>query len=414
MSVARFIRVALLACALQAGIATLASAQGVQQAPALPDPEETGRFRLGPIRYTPSLVLSSLGVDTNVFNQADDPQQDFTTLFGPKVEFWTRLGPRARLYGNTGVHYQYFQKYDSQRSFGTSDVLRLDVDLGRLMPFVEGQYTNTRIRPGFEIDARARLKDLSGRAGVSVRVQGKTELQFWARNGQFRYDAGEEFLDVELGTALNRDSKYYGSGVRFELTPLTTFVIEGETGTDRFVLSPERDANTYKIMPAFKFKPFALIDGTLSVGYRNFETVSAAVPDFGGVVALVDLGYTLRATRVAGQFRRDVTYSFETLEPYYLQTDWAVSVTQKITSTWDVVGRVGRYALDYERVGLPGQDRRTDNGHRRGVGVGYALGRYVRLGFDVDYVDRRSTTDVVRNYDGVRAGFGITYGIRQR
>jgi hypothetical protein len=404
----------MLVCALQAGVATLSSAQGIAVAPTLPDPEQVGRFRLGFIRFTPSIVVSNLGVDTNVFNELEDPKDDLTMSVGPKAEFWSRLGPRARIYGSTGVDYQYFREYDSQRSFGTANVARLDLDVGRLTPFAEGTYVNTRIRPGFEIDTRARREDLSGRVGLGVRVQSKTRLLAWVREQRYRFDAGEEFLDINLSVALDRDSSYRGGGAQIELTPLTTFLVEYESGEDRFVRSPERDADTYKVMSGFKFKPFALIDGSLSLGYRRFETLDTAVPDFGGFIAAVELGYNLRATRFNGEFNRDVTYSFETIEPYYLQTDWGLAVTQKITSAWDIVGRVGRYTLDYETVGLPGASRRTDTGNRYGGGIGYTLGQYVRLGFDASYMDRKSEADITRNYDGVRAGFTITYGLRKQ
>ncbi len=410
----RLTRVAMFVCAMQAAVAPSLSAQGILQQPQLPDPEATGRFRLAFIRFTPSIALTNLGVDTNVFNELEDPKKDFTVSFGPQAEFWSRLGPRARLYGNTGMHYNYFQKYDSQRSFGTSNAARLDVDLGRLMPFVDGIYTNTRTRPGYEIDERARFKNLSGRAGVSIRVQSKTKLVFWAKEGQFRYDDGAAFLANSLSAALDRDASYLGGGAQIELTPLTTFLVDVETGTDRFVRSPTRDADTYRVLSGFSFKPFALINGTVTAGYRDFKTLSPLVPDFGGFVAQVNLGYTLRATRIAGTYNRDVAYSFQNTEPYYLQTDWALSVTQKITTAWDVVGRFGRYTLDYEVVAIPGELQRTDSGRRFGGGIGYTLGQYVRLGFDVDYMDRRSEADIIRDYDGVRAGLAITYGTKQQ
>jgi len=410
----RCLRVAVLACACQVLAVSLLCAQGILQRPDLPDPQETGRFRLGFIRFTPSLELSNLGVDTNVFNEVDDPKDDFTASFGPKAEFWTRFGPRVRVYGSTGVDYQYFQEYDSQRSFGTSNIARLEIDLGRLIPFAEGQYTNTRVRPGFEIDARARHEDLGGRLGAALRIGGKTQVVGWVRAEEFRYDDAGNIIETSLSRALDRDSTYYGGGPIVELTPLTTFQLEFEAGEDRFVQSPERNADTWKVMPQFKFKPFALIDGRLALGYRQFETQNALVPDYGGFIALVDLGYTLRSTRFSGQFNRDVTYSFESVEPYYLQTDWNVSVTQRITHTWDVVGRAGQYALDYETVGIPGLPRRRDQGNQYGGGIGYTLGEFMRLGFDVNYIDRTSDADITRNYEGVRAGVSISYGQKQR
>ena len=49
-----------------------------------------------------------------------------------------------------------------------------------------------------------------------------------------------------------------------------------------------------------------------------------------------------------------------------------------------------------------------------GGGIGYVLGQQMRLGFDVNYMDRTSDADITRNYEGVRAGFTITYGLKSR
>ena len=383
--------------------------------PQLPDPEGQGRFHLGFIRFTPSIVLTNLGVDTNVFNELDDPKDDFTVTFGPKAEFWSRLASRGRIYGSVGVDYQYFQEYDSQRSFGTSDVVRLDVDLGRLTPFAEGAYTNTRIRPGI----RDRHAGPSGRCVRARRRESPRAVQddagrVVAREQRFRYAAGEEFLDTDLSRALDRDSTYYGGGIEVELTPLTTFLTDVEIGEDRFVRSSERDADTWKVMPGFKFKPFALIDGGLALGYRRFQTLKRLVPDFGGVIALVDLGYTLRATRAERpiQPRRDLL----------VRDRRAVLPADRLVAVGD--------AEDHHRLGrrraggsvqarlrndrLAGAERRSDSGNRYGGGIGYTLGQYIRLGFDVNYIDRQSDAYITRNYDGVRAGFTVTYGTKQR
>jgi hypothetical protein len=270
------------------------------------------------------------------------------------------------------------------------------------------------VRPGYEIDERARREDYGGRAGLAVRVLSKTKLVGWASSNAFRFDASTAFEAENLSYALDRDTKAFGGGLQVELTPLTTLLVDAETGEDRFLTSPERDADSVRAMGGFRFKPFALIDGSVLVGVRSFETLSPLVPNFDGVVAAVDLGYTLRSTRFSGQYNRDITYSYENIEPYYLQTDWELTVVQKITTNVDVVGRGGRYRLDYERVGLDSDVRRSDSGVRYGGGVGYTLGEYVRVGFDVNYIDRRSEADITRNYEGVRAGVTMTYGIKRR
>ena len=51
------------------------------------DPAEAARFRIGALRFTPSIAVSNLGVDSNVFNEADEPEaRTRTAAVGPAVE----------------------------------------------------------------------------------------------------------------------------------------------------------------------------------------------------------------------------------------------------------------------------------------------------------------------------------------
>ena len=65
---------------LLVGLASPARGQDV------PTPEDAARFRFGPIRFTPVLNITNLGVDSNVFNEADDPKSDNTAVFGPLAD----------------------------------------------------------------------------------------------------------------------------------------------------------------------------------------------------------------------------------------------------------------------------------------------------------------------------------------
>ena len=53
------------------------------------------RVRLGPLWLSPTIELTNLGIDTNVFNepQESNPKQDFTLTVVPKTQLWIRIGP---------------------------------------------------------------------------------------------------------------------------------------------------------------------------------------------------------------------------------------------------------------------------------------------------------------------------------
>jgi len=138
-----------------------------------PDPWEQARWRFGPLAVTPTVQLRNLGVDTNVFNEVNDPKKDFTTTVAGGADWWLRLG-RARLLGTDVVEGVYFATYASERSINYFHRLTFEYPLNRIRPYVGGSYVNTKDRPGYEIDARARHTEWGTRAGVAIRATGKT------------------------------------------------------------------------------------------------------------------------------------------------------------------------------------------------------------------------------------------------
>lgn len=393
---------ALLALVLGAGVPALAQES-------ITHPEDGARFRLGPVHFTPTVQIRNVGVDTNIFNENEEPKQDFVASFGPAADYWVPAG-RSRLSGRTALQYDYFNKYSDQRAFGTDNAARYEVLFNHVIPFVAGQYTNTRRRPEFEIDARARYRTDAIKGGADLRLFSRTVVRLEAEHGHLKYDDGQTFEGSNLADVLNRQDTLYRVSLRHALTPLTTFVLATESRRDRFDTSTVRDADGTRVVPGFEFKPGAIINGRAMVGYASFRTLSADVPDFHGIVANLELTYTARATRVITRLVRDANYSFELDEPYYVVTDVGVEASQKITSTWDIVGRIGRQTLDYRQFVSLGPTERTDHGWRTGFGMGRAMNRALRVGVDVDYVKRESPV-ATRTYDGWRVGGSISYGL---
>jgi hypothetical protein len=136
------------------------------------------------------------------------------------------------------------------------------------------------------------------------------------------------------------------------------------------------------------------------------------VPDYQGVVAQVGASYSVRATKFDGVVQRDLEYSFTNFHPYYVLTNVGLTVTQRITDKWDLVGRGSAQRLAYVSMeGLP--DVPPDHLSQYGGGTGYHVGRVMRVGFDVNYVQRHSDLDPLRHYEGLRAGASLSYGLPQ-
>ncbi len=381
--------------------------------PAAPDRPTQGRFRLGVLRFTPSLVVSDLGVDTNVFNESVDPKRDTTAGLGPAIAWWMNAG-RTRISASNAGQYLYFKEYANQRGWNTVNTLRLDVLAGRLTPFVSGSYINTRNRPGYEIDSRARAKTTVAGAGADLRVSGKTRITASGQASTIAFDERETFLGASLARLLNEQVQTGSLALRYNLTPLTTFVVKADGIRDRFEFETSRNADSVRLMPGFEFKPFALISGQALVGYRRFRAQQAALPDFEGAIAAVQVAYIRRATKIEGMVNRDLVFSAEPTLPYYALTDAALTVTQKVTRTWDVRLRTGRQVLAYRSFTVARSAETTpatDRGKQYGAGVGYQLGDTARIGVDATYSTRGSNTDI-RRFEGFRAGASVSYGLQ--
>ena len=385
-----------------------AAAGRAQEAPL--DPAEAARFRFGALRFTPSIAVSNVGVDSNVFNEADDPKQDTTAAVGPAVNLWLKTGP-ARLSGKASGQYLYFNRYTNQRSWNTNAEGRWDLVLSRFVPYIAAGISDNKDRPGYEIDSRVRLKLGHVHVGTPIRLSGKTTLLLEGGRTSTRYDRHDLVLGDQISTTLDRLTNAQDAQLRVALTPLTVFVVRGQALQDRFVYTTSRDADSVKVMPGFEFKPEALVSGQVFVGVRHFNGLHDEVPDYTGVVADVNASYALRSTLLQLRVNRDLNFSFELLQPYYAQLDTGLTLTQRITRRWDLVGRGGRQILDYQHVSSATLPARTDRSWQAGGGIGYRPAETLRLGLDAVYSRRDSGSLVVRNYDGLRVGASFSYGL---
>lgn len=378
-----------------------------------PDPAEQARVRLGPIAFTPTLSIKNLGWETNVFNSPDNPQEEFIFTPAGTINWWLRVG-RARLVGVDEVSYSWFQKFPEQGGFNQSHSLTFEVPLARVKPYLTGAYLDTNDRVGYEIDARARHTETTARGGVVTRLTAKTGVDIYARYTRFRYTGDETFLDSTLAEQFNREAQGAGVTLRYALTPLTTLTLTGDWAEQRYEEQSTRDNSSLSIVPGVEFKPAALLKGTATVGYKRFDALNVDIPDFEGVVAKVDISYVLLGrTRFSVNVYRDIQFSFETLQPYYLQTGLGGSIRQGLGMGWDVEVRGAWYQLDYQTSTRADQilKGRVDEIVTYGGGVGYSLSSGSRVAFYIDYQERSSPTLNFRAYDGLRYGFTVTVGL---
>jgi hypothetical protein len=376
-----------------------------------PDPSKA-RVRLGPLWINPTLALTDLGVDTNVFNAADTdrPLSDFTMTVSPATELWVRIG-RSWLTGNLREDLVWYREYAGERSANGRYNAGIVVPLTRVVLNANAGWIDTHERPGFEIDARAHRRERAYSGGLELRALSKTLIGVRGDRRTYDFESGEFFLGSNLREELNRTITTAAATIRYELTPLTSVGLDVAREQDRFELSPDRDADSTRVGLIVRLDPAALISGTAQVGFRAFNPASPDTPEYRGATAAVDVGYVLRGTTKLGmQISRDVNYSFESAQPYFLQTGIVGSLVQQISGPVDVQARLGRQRLAYRsRADMDGLDDRIDRVNSVGAGIGYHTGPDLRIGLNVDR-SKRDSPLLRRHYEGMRYGLSVTYG----
>jgi hypothetical protein len=377
-----------------------------------PDPAAV-RVRIGPLWMNPSVSMPNMGIDTNVFNDpsAATPRRDFTITVSPKTDLWLRLG-RTWLSGTIAEDIVWYQKYVSERSSNTAYVVAWKAPLNRLVVATSARWIDTRSRPGFEIDARAQRKEPSYAASVEVRGFAKTFIGVRGTSRRVEFSEASVFQGTSLKTELDRTETSAAITIRHELTPLTSLTFSAGRSEQAFKFSP-RDATSNDYTLSVSFDPAALLKGTATFGYTAFDPAAADLPAYNGTTASVNLSYMLLgSTRFAGTVSRNIEFSYDIDQPYYVQTGVTGSIAQQLFGPVDVVGRFGSQSLEYRnRTGAEGiVADRTDRLRSYGGGIGYHLGEDLRLGFNIDKERRRSVISD-REHEGLKYGTSLTYGL---
>jgi hypothetical protein len=370
------------------------------------DPIESMPLRFGPLGLSPTFSLTNFGTDSNVFNDSANAQSDFTLTATPKVIARLRSG-RVLFSGSLATGLVYYQKFDDQRSIDYTTDGRADADLGWFRPYASAQRLDTTDRLNAELDLRAPRISINVAAGARAIASSRTGFKVEARRASVTFDEASIVDGIPLSETLNSDTTAFEGGLEVYLTPLTTLSVIATRQEDRFDQSPERNADSYKVMPTLKFEPPAILQGTIGIGYRHFNGLAASMPDFSGVVFQGGLSHTfVQRTKVDLGVLRDVQYSFEVDEPYYVTTGVRVTITHQLREALDARGTASRDRLAY-RSQQP--DDRRDTLTVVSGGVGYRWSPALRVGLDLEYA-RRLSDHADRTYDRVRLLGSAAYG----
>jgi hypothetical protein len=351
------------------------------------EPPEVVLYRLGPVLVNPRFTVPEIGRDSNAFNDATAPKDDFIVKFVPEIDFFSDLGV-LRVSVRSSSTFTYFHRYESERSVAEQLRGRVTARLSRFRPWVGAANVRSNERTS-EIDARATRVDREVAAGVHFDVSPLAALTVAANRVAVRFDGDEVFRDTALATALDRNSDTVSASLKFQATPFTALTFRGYTSKDTFDFAAGRDSRAQGGDVEVSFGPEAVIRGRLGVGFRRQESDDPTVSTFQGITARGGITTVLVWHAILGvDYVRDVQYSFDRNEGYYLENGVNLVYTQRIGGPFDVQGRISRQGLDYTATDIG--TGRTDVQWTYHGGIGYSLESGSRFGISYEFADRES------------------------
>jgi putative beta-barrel porin BBP2 len=383
-------------------------------------PRETSQIALGPLSLYPSVQIVDAGKDTNIFNAAE-PKEDYTFTVSSTALAVLHLGANELMF-QSGGDYVWFREHRAERFASAQYAMRLNFSASRLKPFVGGLHIRTRSRPSLEIDARARRLERAVLGGFAVDLTERASITASMRLDDSVYEVTQRFHGVDLAQALNRSGRSFSAGVRYAMTPLTTFTVLGNYAEDDFPESHIRDTRMYSIGPGLDFSPDAAIRGRVSAGFQIFQPVDRSLPESRGAVVSAGVNWSLyKGITMDIQGTRNINYSYLDTQPYYLQTGGRVSLSRPLFGPLSVQGGGEWEHLSYRwRRGVPLEmlletpletpTPRNDTVKILFGGFRINLGRGVVATLTAERTRRRSNEDWRQNFERTRLLSSVTIG----
>jgi hypothetical protein len=376
-----------------------------------PVPPPTRVFVAGPVSLYPQIALRDAGTDSNVFNETTNPKSDVIYSLTPRLYAVVPVG-NTRFIGTGTGDLVYFRTYSEQRSLTTKLDGRYEVTSPGFRPYASAALVSRGDRDGFEIDARVRHTQTSVTAGTDVDLGPLTALTGWVSRSWTTYGENAQYVSVMLADQLNHEADAVAGGARFRVTPLTTVMMVARYEQIRFTRVPLRDADSLRAESTVAFDTGAAITGDLQAGFMSFSPRNTAIAPYRGPVGSARLHYAIPdLLRVDLDAKRDVDFSYDPIQPYYLESGARITGGQRLIGPLELIAIGERREIRNQRIGGSSFDGRREVITSLGGGLGLQLQDQTRLTFTYERTKRTSTEMAARNYERTRVLASISYGI---
>lgn len=367
-------------------------------------------WRIGPFHIQPSLVISNVGVDSNIYYSPTDPVKDFTLTAGPAATVYLPFGRKFVLWAYGSPRYVWYKETAKERTWNYFFNGSAQLALKNIFFSLDGIYNDARERWSTEVDIRPRRKEMGYGASALVKLAWKTSFSLGYRTVKYDYAdevTGEGF---DVRQELNRTEAYGTLSVFYQISSLNRFFVDLEYGrydfefAERAALSDSRSAAAYA---GFEFSPLSRrLRGRVRIGYKNFDVLNPDMPDHQGLVGSAQVSLRVNeplAFRVS--YVRDVVFSLWYDNPYYLQSQPGGGASLYLFRFLRLDYDYSNGRNEYPLVGGGGPEtKRYDQYITHSTGAYFRITKSAALGFVLSWWARDSN---IPSEDDKRTFFGL-------
>jgi hypothetical protein len=371
-------------------------------------------WSFGPLRIQPAIVLSNMGVDSNVYYSPAEPIKDFTLTAGPAVNVYVPIYRKLILSAYGSPQYIYYTETKRERTWNYYFAGSAALNLKRVFLDFDWKYSDARERWNTEIDIRPRRKE-NGLGGVFlVQTSHRTSFSVGYRQSKFNY----ENLDVEnfnVQQELNRKEQYVDFSAFYQVTSRTRYFVDFELGRYRFDFATAavlKDSQSRAVFAGLEFSPTGKLRGRARIGYKIFDIQNPASTDYQGVVgdALVSVRLA-RPLVVRASYARDVNFSLWYNNAYYLGSTIGPGVSLYLLRFVRIDYDYSLGRNNYPEVqpdGGGGAVKRFDEYRTHAVGLYFRIRKKTAIGFVASWWARISNI-ASENDNRTFFGMNLTY-----
>lgn len=228
------------------------------------------RLRAGPLAIAPYIRLGQIALDTNVFYTAEERTTDLTASGGPGLRIDVPMG-RVVPFVDGNVNYYWFARTKEERRFGGGAGGGFDWNAGAFRMGASRYFVRTYERPSFEVDRRVLRDEWQTRVHLDVDAGARFRIEprFSVENREV--PAGFEYLGSDLSRSLTENRSRLELGLIYGLTSKTDFVVLLDQEWSRFPKDVTRDADSNRLAGGFALQSQTRLGGRAIGGIRLFR-----------------------------------------------------------------------------------------------------------------------------------------------